>query len=258
MGALFLRGLPFVSVSGSASINAPISNLNLDEPGLVWRSSSLTSVFFIVDLGTATLSYDIVSLVGINLRSTDTIQIRTGATSTGIGAYAGTVKAAYSGTVPSNLTGKAIYQLGALRSERYMRIDITATGHPDGYVQAQRLVVGKAIETLGVDYDAEQTIFDPTVVTSAGGYDVFEGEAAARIRWKFSIGFVAASSWRDDWVNFLAGVGKRIPVLFVPNMETPASYQTDAIYGRIRNDPLAKSSGYAIRSIELVIESLGP
>ena len=94
MSALIVRPLPFTEViGGNANPLTPVSYMLTDHPAIVWRSANLTSVFFIVDMGSAPVAYDTVALIGSNLRATDTVRVQTGTTATGIGGASALVSA---------------------------------------------------------------------------------------------------------------------------------------------------------------------
>lgn len=255
MTALFCRPLPFSIVSANQATLHPATNAGLNEPAYVWRSTSL-NVGLVIDLG-AGASYDTVALIGTNLRATDTIQISTGTTNTGTGSFFSGVVNAFTGTKPTAYTTKTVVKFPNVRTERYMRIDITATGHPDTYTSVQRLVVGKSVSTLGFDYGAEQSFIDPSAIQNVAGTDIID-QVATRPRWKISMSYVAASTWRQEWTNFLASVGKVVPILFVPNLEAPEDFQSEVIFGRIRNEATAKVTGNTLRQVELTIDALAP
>lgn len=248
MTALLTRPLPFTVTSSSSEATAPAINAADDRPGKVWRTAA-TNGFVVIDLGTGA-SYDTVAIIGSSLVATNTVRVRTGTTNTGIGASDRTV-AAIVGTRPQSFTGKTIIQLGATRTERYMRIDLTA---PSGS-EVQRIVVGPSLTTVGIDYDADQAILDTSEVNSNLGYDMIQ-EGMKKVRWKFAMSMVPETEWRANWVGFLAQVGKTKPILFVPFLEDLSSHQSDAVFGRIRNDVSGKIPGMIYRTVEMTIEGL--
>lgn len=252
MTALFCAPLDFAVVGSQAISTAPASNANLDEPGLVWRNPG--SGYLIADMG-ANASYDTVALIS-NLRPFDTIQIQTGSGSSGTGAL-NISASAYGGYKPSAMATKTLIRLGSVRTERYLRIDITATGHPAGYFEVQRLITGKAITTLGVDYNADQSIIDLSSIETKGGSDLID-VIVPRMRWKFSMGWVDVESWHQEWLDLLLKVGRVRPVFFVPFVETAGLLQQQAIFGRFRSDVTAKAISYSKRSLDLTIEGLAP
>lgn len=257
MGALFVKPMAFTVVSANEAAIAPASNANLDHPALVYRSSNLTTVNIIIDLGSSGASYDTVAIIGSNLRSTDTVQVRTGTTSTGTGNYAGTALAAFSGSLPTGSTSKAIYQIGT-RTERYLRIDITATSHPDGYVSAQRIVIGKALSLTGgagIDLGVEQGFVDQSVPYSGDGWTSFDAYQVLH-QMKLTVSMIADSDWRSDWFSFFQTVGKNRAFLMVPDTDQPASWQSEAIFGRVVSDATSSVTTYGTRRAEIVIRSL--
>jgi hypothetical protein len=254
MASLFARPMPIVAIEANQSATAPASNVAQDESGLVWRSSNLTTPYIILDMGAGVTSYDTIAVIGTNLRATDTVQIRTGTTATGIGAYAGTAQAAFTGNKPIGWTTKSVYRFTA-RTERYVRIDLVSTGNPSGYTEVQRIVIGKAIITLGVDTDPEQTLIDYSNITSDGGSDVID-VGSMKMMWRVNMGWVDDAQWRSDWLSFFTAVGKRNPFLFVPIVETPSTWQQDVVFGRMRNDPGSKMATRLRRSVEIKIEGI--
>lgn len=247
MTATLTRPLPFTVMAADQIASAPARNAADDRPGKVWRASAAAS-YVVLDLATA--SYDRVALVGTNMIDTDLVRVRTGTTTTGIGSSDQTVSAII-GPKPLGFTGKSIINLGATRTERYMRIDIIAATP----AEVQRIVVGPSISTIGIDYDAEQAPLDTSTITTDLGDDVIQA-GRKKIRWKFSMSMVPTNLWRSDWLGFLNAVGRTIPVLFVPFIDQPETYQSDAVFGRIRNDVSGKIPGLQYRAVEMTIEGI--
>lgn len=255
MSALFVTPLSFTAASTSPTpLLGTVANLANDVPGLAW-TFGLTTPYLIVDLGVNAVSYDTIALVGSNLRSTDTVQIRTGTTSTGIGNYAGTASAAWTGTKPSVAKAMSIYQLGTARTERYVRIDLSAPSHPDGQVQFWRLVIGKAVTTAGVNYDAEIGFQDQSIITTGPGYRSVD-EYDVFVSWKFRTDYISEALWRSDWNPMLRTVGNRRGVLFVADDQHPEYFQTDAIFGCLTSNASGKRSGYNAWALEATVTAL--
>lgn len=243
MSALLVRPLPFTAASTSPTpLAGSVANLNLDLPGLAWRFG-LTTPYLIVDMGSGTLAYDTIALVGANLRATDTVQIRTGTTNTGIGGYAGTALAAWSGSKADVATADCIFKLGSVRTERYIRIDLSAPSHPDGYVQFTRLVVGKAAVANGVQWGAQKDFVDWSIVTNGPGYRSVD-EYPVVTSWKFDLAWITEASWRSDWEPLFQWAGSKKGVLFIPDDTTPSNWQTDAIFGCFTTQVNGKDVNY--------------
>lgn len=255
MSAFFVVPRAFAVISANQATLSPAANSAKDEPGLTWRSNNLTTINVIIDLGASPAPYDTVALVGHNLRATDTVQVRTGTTNTGIGAYAGTAGAAYLGTKPAGISGKTIVRLPSARSERYVRIDIVAASHPDTFAEVQRLVIGKAATVLGIDFDSEQGVKDMSDVETVGGVDIITARKTITT-WKAKMSWVDADAWRNDWLPALIDAGKRKAILFVPQDFTPGLWQSEVVFGRIRNDVSGKSPANNLRAVELTVEGL--
>jgi len=248
MAASLTRPLPFVVLSADQTTTAPASNASFDNPGKVWRTATATS-YVVIDLGLSA-SYNCVALIGCNLIVSDIVRVRTGTTTTGIGSSDQST-AAYTGNKPLGFTTKAILGLNSTRTERYMRIDITAAST----MEVQRIVVGPSITTIGYDYDAEQSPLDTSSIQTNLGADTFE-LGLKKIRWKLSMSMVPTSLWRSTWLGFLNSVGKTVPILLIPHADQPDTWQADAVFGRIRNDVSAKIPGLQYRVVEMTIDGL--
>lgn len=232
MSAVFVRPLAFTVASTSP---APIAgtateNMGKDTPGLVWRGGA--SSYIILDLGTAPVAYDHVALTGTNLRTSDTIQVRTGTTTAGTGGYAGATRAAWTGIKPDLSTAIVIVPLGAVRTERFVRIDLAAPSHPAGFVEAQRCVIGKGATVVGITYGAEMSWDDRSETQSGLGFElVDEGDFVPAM--KIKTAFIPDAVWRADWTNLMTWAALKRAVLFIPDNATPANWITDAIFGRL-------------------------
>lgn len=254
MAGLFVKPLDFTVYSANQNTIAPASNANLDEPGLVWRSNNLTSVTIILDMGTSA-SYDTVAIIGTNLRATDTVEIDTGTTNTGTGSYNGSATAAWSGTLPESSTAKAIFKLPATRTERYVKLTFVATSHPDGYVQAQRIVIGKALSLTngaGVDLQHEVGFLDQSVPYTGAGWRSYDRYATLPSL-KLTVSMIGDSDWRTSWFGFLQTVGQNKGILVVPNDAIAANWQAEAIFGSITDKVNAQAVGYDMRRTDLTI-----
>lgn len=257
MGALFVRPLSFAVSSANQSSIAPASNANIDEPGLVYRSGNLTSVSVILDMG-ASASYDTVAIVGSNLRSSDTVQVQTGTTNTGTGSYNSSAQAAFTGSLPLGSTAKTIIKLGATRTERYIRLDFVSTGNPAGYVEAQRIVIGKALALTGgagVNLGYEVTMNDQSIAYTGAGWRSFDRYQVLPAL-KLSVGTMGDVDWRNDWFGFLQSVGMNTAILCVPQDADPAGWQVDAVFGTITDKVSASVVSYGMRQVELTITAL--
>lgn len=219
-----------VSSSTSAS-NAPASNLNLDHPSMVWRSANLTSVQITVQLGAG--SWDTIALVKNNLRATDTVRIRaasTAAATTSGPAYDSGNLSAFSGTANS-LGSMTLLTLSGVRTETFIRIDITSTGNPAGFVEAARLIIGKRIEEDGIDQNADHNFEDTSQNTPYRGFDAID-PFDVKTSWKFTIGYIKEASYWQNWFPFLRDVGMKKAVLFVPDRDS-AYLQSETVFGRV-------------------------
>ncbi|MGK2911223.1 MAG: hypothetical protein ACSLE1_15690 [Sphingobium sp.] len=209
-------------------------------------------------VATNSQAWDTVALIGSNLRATDTIRIRSANSAAATSAtplYDSGTNAAWTAPKPSLATAKSILKLPAARTDAFIRIDITATGHPAGYVQAQRLLFGKAITTDGVDASYEIGFEDQSVPYSGPGWQAFD-EYPVLMTAKAKMSWLSDLAFRADWADFLQVVGQKKAFLFVPFVEAPDRIQTEAMFATITSKvsvPRPNSDNWIV---ELAMRSL--
>lgn len=230
MSVVFVRPLPFTAASTSPSpLAGSVAFLSNDETGLGWRYG-LTAPFLIVDLGANPVAYDYVALFGANLRASDTVQVRTGTTNAGTGGYAGTAQAAFTGTKDASTTSKVIIKLPSTRTERYVRIDLSGAGHPDGFLQFTRLAIGAAIKNDGIEIGAKQSFESQSIITTGPGWRSVDNYGTLDA-WKISTSWIKDTDWRATWVPLLRYAGAGGGLMFIADDSTPATWQNDALFG---------------------------
>ena len=255
MTAVFCAPTSFSVASGSEGAVAPARNLNTDPMGLVWRSTGLLGVQLTISL--ADPSFDTVALVGSNLRAGDTIRVRAGSSAS---VVAGETDLLLDATVPA-WTGTAptsgaltVLVLDAPIAASFVRLDLTSSGNPDGYVEASRLIIGKRVQADGIDIGCEQTFEDGSDVQEGLGFTTVD-EYRVRIGWKVSVSGVKEADYWAKWFPFLRSIGRHKGFLFLPDSESD-HVQTQAVFGRMANSAKgsAKSSDFTI--IDMTILSV--
>lgn len=254
MSAFVVRPLPFSVVAATQLAVAPASNANLDSPGLTWRAGSLNA-YVIIDLGAGSLAYDTIAIVGSNQRPSDTVQIRTGTTSGGTGAFSPPAEAAFTGSKPATYSTVSVFKLSSTRTERYVRLDLTATGHPDGTISVQRIVIGKRVAADGVAANCELMFDDQSVISDGPGYANID-EYPVLPKTKANIPLIKDDVFRTEWIPFLHSVGSSKAFLFVADDLSPANYQTDVFFGRMTAAAPAKHPTYDQWQVEITIRKL--
>lgn len=210
---------------------APFSNLLRDEPARVWRSEDTTAqlTFQVSD------EWDTFALVGNNLRATDTIRLRAGATLASLDATPplDLTFVAWTGMAP---LAKAIsfHLLSAPVAYSFVRIDINSPGNPDGFIEASRLVLGSRVATAGINIGAERRFLDGSVIEDGPGYTTIQ-EHRRRLLWKVGIGPIKATEYYGTWDRFLHRVGKSRGFLFIEDTNAPW-VQSEAAFVRVHNE----------------------
>lgn len=255
MSTILVAPLAFASLPASEQLVAPATNLLYDEPGRVWRSNGLTTVYLKAQLDGS--AWDTVALVGSNLRSSDTIRIRAGASASAVDGTSGlTVDqtfSAWSGTAPT--AGALSFKLlSSAVTSPFVRIDITSTGNPAGYVQASRLVIGKRVVTDGVSIGAEQTFEDMSSIEEGLGYTTVD-RYGVRIGWKVTLEGIKDAAYYGTWFPFLRDVGRSKAFVFIPD-DSVSYIQSQAIFGRVTSSAKGTSPVADYNNVELSLLSV--
>lgn len=254
MSAVLVSPKAFTVLASNEIATAPASNMRFDEPGMVWRSNGLNTVYAKVQLDGS--AWDTFALVANNLRATDTIRIRAGGTSAAIDGTSGlTVDQtfnAWNGTPPTNGALSFMLLNNAVTSP-FVRIDITSAGNPAGFVEAQRLVLGKRVITDGVSNNAEQTFEDMSSVEEGLGFTTVD-RYVVRVGWKVTLDAIKDADYYANWYPFLREVGRSKAFVFIHDDTSPYA-QTQAVFGRITTTAKGASPVADFNVVELSILS---
>lgn len=235
MSAVFLAPQKLSVAAASQSATAPASNALVDPAGLVWRSNGLSGIYGTFSVPAA---FDSIALTGTNLRAMDTVRVRTASNPDMTNAIVDRTVQAWSGAPGSN--GAITYVgLEAAANGPYVRIDINSASNPAGYVEVQRILIGKRIEILGIDHGASQGFEDASTIEDINGMtlsDVYR----VRDSWKFNVSDTTQATYALQWYPFLKSVGKHKAILFIPNTASPY-LQTEACLAYITGSPKGDS-----------------
>lgn len=257
MSALFCLPLDFSIVSANENSTRPADFLRRDAAGLVWRSGNLSNVSLVVQVAG---DFDTIAMIGSNLRSNDTIRVRIGATEAGSSTapvYDSGHLPAWSGVKSEGAGAKSLLYNAELHTARFVRIDITASGHPDLWVQAQRLVIGKRIEHAAIDQDSELGWIDLSPSYQGPGYLAFS-EYPTLAQWKIKLSWVSDWNFLNVWAPFLQKTGITQPFLFIPVVENAARFQTEMVFGNMVSSVQPRHPGFDLWALEMTIRALAP
>ena len=253
-----------IATIGNELAIAPAANSLNDEVDMVWRTSSLTNTYIIYDLGAA-LDVNTVAVLFNNLRSSDTVRVRCGTSAANTSASptfdsnaTGGNFVGYTGAKNADAKTKTLCQLPATYNARYWRVDIIATGHPDGYVQASRIMFGLAtVPGMECDLNATRFFDENSVVYTGPGYTDVD-EYQPNPGWKMGFSNLDGTIWRDTFFPFLMKVGiNKKCVLFVMQPGLPASWQNEMMYGRFKDRIEGEQRAYNGWWLEMSITSIG-
>ncbi|SEJ87618.1 hypothetical protein SAMN05518849_11689 [Sphingobium sp. AP50] len=214
----------FNVVEAAAVAANPATNMAVDTPSRVYRSSTVTP-FFVVQSSCVT-PIDVVAIVGTNLRNRDTVRIRVGSSAAAVSgegtATADYTMPAYSGMKADEKLPMTVLRLPVPVYDKFVRVDVTATGHTDEYVQISRLVIGSAVDNEGIGGGSEIAINDVSVPYTVAGMAYFDQFPLGQ-SFKASIPYISDRERLQKWQPMLIKAGITKAVLFVPNYKLKAN-----------------------------------
>lgn len=223
--------------ASSAQTNLPAANLIGPSPSKVWRSSGLSTVYVVIDLGAAT-AIDMVSMVNVNWTTSATWRIRGATSESNLTASPGYDSTAVTpwpgGTKPTEDWNQhaPFRQLGSTQTYRWWRIDITDAGNTDGYLEAGALLIGAAVTVTYNSIRGWQFGDDPASIVqyTAYGRSVVDPRDNPRIK---AIPFSALPR-----ADVMAGLGAMLrergvakPFLTVVDPSATTYLHVNTIYG---------------------------
>ena len=242
MSAILCLPLAFtVSANTGWSALTPVTNLNIDEPGMVARSTGNTASFT-VNLGSSQ-SIDTVALVGSNLPSSATVTVTAGGYNSGS-------TAAYTGVKDAETTTKTILQFSPVTTST-VTVQITSNAP----IQIQRLVIGKRINTEGIDQGCTQSFEDQSVIEQGAGHTTVE-RFDVLTSWKAKMSWISDAQWRSQFFPFFRKAGQSRAVLFVPTADDPTTFQHEAVFGRFTSVAKGDYNNYDNWVVEFTLTSL--
>jgi len=251
MATIFCTPQAFTMSAGSQQATATISNAGTDHPAQVWRSNGLAGVF--ATLQTAGKTIDTLALMGTNIRSTDTVRFR-GSNSADMSALLfDTTVQGWTGAAPAR-GATTLLAMANSYAPAFVRIDISSSGNPDGYVEVQRIVIGKRVQTDGINIGCDHMFEDSSINEEINGYTVSD---ALRMRdsWKVTMNNIKETDYWTTWYSFLRGVGSTAGFLFVPDTD-PTLMQNQTILARVSSSAKGNYQSGELIAIDLNLKQV--
>jgi hypothetical protein len=158
-------------------------------------------------------------------------------------------------TVAAEYTISAFDILDSTVQARYLRIDISDPSNTDGYLQAGRLLAGPAYRpSINYANGVEFEFVDESRVTKSRGGQTFVDEVERFRRIRFDLINLPENEIFQNVFNQIDRLkGIAGDIFIVPQPNTPSTWITQNIYGRVTNtDPIVNSSlTYYGRRIEV-------
>ncbi|QPL38247.1 hypothetical protein IT881_08755 [Erythrobacter sp. A30-3] len=251
----FVKPVPLtVASAGSQATNGPTVNLLNDLPDMVWRSDGVTTSDIVLTVPAGTV-VDCFALLYSNLRSTDLVRVRAAnsvTATTNAPLYDSRNQPAFSGEKSDVFKTKTIIFPPDVTATHW-RITVTANNHPDGFIQASRVVIGKSVNTThDMDYSCKQFSRNQSIVTEGAGWEAVEHYDALP-GWTAKFSYIPMEVWDKTFFPFLHSVSNSKPVLFVPVPDEPETWQHEVVFGRLKAEPGGDCDHYDGWRTELTI-----
>lgn len=231
----FLMSAPVSFETTSFEIPAaPGVNLTNDNMDMEWRSLGLSNIYVILR---CTAPVDTIAVLHSNLRASDTIRVRAGASVLNgeivSPIYDSGAVPAYEGLKLAPYTTKSILDLGQPVQTVFWRFDFVSPGNPDGQVRVARIAMGERFEVpTGIDFNWEKGQIDDSIVTNAPNYEDVQ-EYAPRPAVKATLGNMDEATF-NRFDAFMMTVGRSKPVVFAPEPNNLDTAQHWTVYGRVK------------------------
>lgn len=241
----------FTAVSAATSM--PASNLNKMQPSDVWRSTSLTSQYIEVDLGSAK-AVTVVALMFTNLTSAATWQVQAGST-TAYSNYDSTAVTAWAGATQNVDRPHAFLDLtAASQTYRYWKITLTDAANPAGYFEAGRVILSNAFQgTRNYSFGAGRGYKDMTVTKDAFAGQMIVEEKAKRPILSFEANFLTATEAEATILELQRNLSGGVLAMQDPSAST---YRMGRMYyGRLSIEPVI-AAAFNVFSTRFTIEGM--
>lgn len=237
----------------SEATSMPASNLDKMQPSDVWRSTSLTSQYIEIDLGSAK-SVTVVALMFTNLTSAATWQVQAGST-TAYSNYDSTSLTAWAGATQNVDRPHAFLDLtAAAKTYRYWKISLTDAANPAGYFEAGRVILSNAFQGgRNYSYGAGRGYKDMTVTKDAFGGQMIVEEKAKRPVISFEANFLTATEAEATVLELQRNLSGGVLAMQDPSAST---YRMGRMhYGRLSIEPVINGA-FNVFSTRFTIEGL--
>jgi len=244
---------------GNQNANHPATRLQFQQRTAKWQTVGLSSMNFIIDLG-SNASWQLIALLGNNSSSTATWRIR-------------------SDTVKANLTTSPNYDSGnismwpgsadlstwdfinsvhiptAAHADRYIRIDITDSSNPDGYFAAGRLFVSSPwIPAINMAYGSGLRFEDLTQkVRSLGGVAFATPRPRYRV-FSFTLDFQSEAEMYGNAFEYDRLRGESQDILVSMDYEETVYTHAQLIHGLMKNLKPIVNTNYSIFRKQIEVE----
>lgn len=243
MSALILKPEDFTINQSSGQNDSFLKN---DEPGLVWRTIGSHSFLIAELLGSEINS---IALAGTNLVHGDAIRIRFGysldSVTTGTSDIDSTIGIATG--KPVGGSSFVIYKMDDAHPFTHMSIEINATSNVDGYIDIARLIVGKSVNSDGIDVGAELSYSNDT--------NSYLDPKKTKPEWKVTISGLTEAIKFNIWHHLLFDLADQRGFLFVPCLESDY-VQEQSIFGGISSTSKGSASNSDYWVLDLQIKSI--
>lgn len=228
----------------ASSTGTGTNNLRNDEPGLVWRTTTGGSRY--VTIQTAS-TFDTIALAGTTLTAADSVRIRLGFSKTEVDGNSASVDMTAQILAGDPIDGRSflVASLDSVVDYTHIRIDFTALTASS--VEVSRLIVGKSLQTAGIDINPEYSFENLT--------ENALNPKTTKPSWKVTISdFTDADFW-GSWNAALRTLADKRGFLFVPELESDYAQQ-QAVFGQMA--VIAKGSVKATNytSLDMTIQSV--
>lgn len=243
---------------GSGAVAAYLQTM---QPQDVWQSTSLTSLYFELDRGSAQ-PWNAVALLFTNATAAATWRIRAAADQVsltdGSEDYdSGSVTLLAAGSDATWDRSHGLLWMPAGVTSRWLRIDISDGANPAGYVRAGRLVVGNLWQpTRNAQYPIGWSHQDPSDLERTDGGALIPTARDVFLAADLRFDFLSEADAIEHLYEFRRLRGKRADLLAIADPDDDTYLQQHILYGLITRDDQLLHAGFRRYQHRLQLEEL--
>lgn len=228
----------------STSTSTGPNNLKNDEPGLVWRTTGSGTRYLTVETSG---TIDTIALAGTTLTAADSVRVRLGHSQAEVNGSSASVDMTAQILAGDPVDGRSFLVASLNEPADYTHIRFDFTLATASSVEVSRLIVGKSLQTAGIDINPEYSFENAT--------ENALNPKTTKPSWKVTISDFSDAEFWGSWNAALRTLADKRGFLFVPDLESDYAQQ-QALFGQMAVIAKGNVKATNYTSLDMTIQSV--